>query len=130
MLIDTNALIWYGLEPRRLSKRAARLIRERGNYYSHVSVWELAIKSCLGKLALGTTGGQRVTAKQFMLNMIRDLELTPLLIEFDDLADVEGLPLHHKDPFDRLLVVQAKRRNLPIISADPTFERYGVERVW
>ena len=130
MLIDTNALIWYGLEPRRLSKRAARLIRERGNYYSHVSVWELAIKSCLGKLALGTTGGQRVTAKQFMLNMIRDLELTPLLIEFDDLADVEGLPLHHKDPFDRLLVVQAKRRNLPIVSADPAFERYGVERVW
>jgi len=57
-------------------------------------------------------------------------ELSALPLEFDDLADVEALPSHHKDPFDRLLIVQAKRRDLPIISADAIFESYGVERAW
>jgi PIN domain nuclease of toxin-antitoxin system len=130
MLIDTNALIWYGLEPDRLSDRAAQLMREPRNFYSHVSLWEMAIKSGSGKLKLHAGSGQPSDAKQFMLRLIRELQLSALPLEFDDLADVEALPSHHKDPFDRLLVVQAKRRDLPIISADPIFERYGVKRVW
>jgi len=56
--------------------------------------------------------------------------LRALPLEFDDLADVEALPQHHGDPFDRLLVVQAKRRDFSVISADPCFEDYGVKRVW
>jgi len=64
------------------------------------------------------------------LSLRRELELHALPLEFDDLAAVEHLTLHHKDPFDRLLVVQAKRVNLPIVSPDPVFERYGVKRVW
>ena len=130
MLIDTNALIWYGLEPNRLSRRAAKLIREKDNFYSHVSLWEMAIKSSLGKLQLRASNGQRSTAKQFMLSMIRELQLSALALEFDDLADVETLPQHHKDPFDRLLVVQASRCNLPIVSADPCFDKYGIRRIW
>jgi|SRR5271169_854051 len=130
MLIDTNALIWYGLEPQRLSKRAIGLMRKPRNFYSHVSLWEMAIKSGSEKLELRTADGQRANARQFMLNMIRDLDLLALVIEFDDLADVEVLPQHHRDPFDRLLVVQARRRNLPIISADAIFENYGVVRAW
>lgn len=130
MLIDTNALLWYGLEPNRLSKRAAQLMREPGNFYSHVSLWEIAIKSSLGKLKLHIASGQPADAKQFMLRLIRELRLSALPLEFDDLANIEALPLHHKDPFDRLLVVQAKRCDLPIVSADSIFERYGVERIW
>ncbi len=130
MLIDTNALIWYGLEPQRLSKRAIALMRKPRNFYSHVSLWEMAIKSGSGKLELRTADGQRANARQFMSKMIRDLDLLALVIEFDDLADVEVLAQHHRDPFDRLLVVQARRRNLSIISADAIFENYGVERAW
>lgn len=130
MLIDTNALLWYALDPARLSKRAAGAIREQGNCYSHVSVWEMAIKSSLGKLRLTNQQGQPSDAKQFMLHLVRHLRLYSVPIEFDDVASVEQLPLHHKDPFDRLLVAQARRNHLPIISADPVFERYGVKRIW
>ena len=130
MLVDTNALLWYALDPARLSKQATRLIQEQGNSYSHASLWELAIKSSLGKLKLTNQQGQPSDARQFMLNLIRYLCLYALPIEFDDVASVEHLPFHHRDPFDRLLVVQAQRNKLPIISADPVFERYGVRRVW
>ena len=130
MLIDTSALVWYALTPKRLTKRAAGMIRDTGNYYSHVSVWELAIKSGLGKIQLTNASGERVSAKQFMLSMVRSLELRALPLEFDDLADVEALPQHHGDPFDRLLAVQAKRRDFSIISADTCFDDYGVKRVW
>ncbi len=105
-------------------------MREPGNFYSHVSLWEMAMKSGSGKLKLQGADGRRISAKEFLLRLLTELELTPLVIEFDNLADVERLPSHHKDPFDRLLVVQAKHRNIPIISADPIFERYGVDRAW
>lgn len=135
MLIDTNALIWYGGDDQKLSVRATRLMREGGNYYSHVSLSEMTIKSGLEKFKLRTADGQPSNAKQFMLRMIRELQLTPLPIEFDDLADVEHLPQlprpHNNDPFDRLLVVQAKRLDLTIISADQVFdEQYGIKRAW
>jgi len=130
MLIDTNALIWYGLEPDRLSWRAASVIRGKNNSYSHVSLWEMAIKSSLGKLLLRTSSGQRATAKEFLLLMVRELQLSALPIEFDDLSNVEDLPQHHRDPFDRLLVVQAQRCNLPIVSADESFDAYDVQRIW
>jgi PIN domain nuclease of toxin-antitoxin system len=130
MLIDTCALLWYALEPAQLSKRAARVIQEQGNCYSHASLWELAIKSSSGKLKLTNQQGQPSNARQFILSLIKNLSLYQLPIEFDDVAGVEQLPLHHRDPFDRLLVVQAQRNQLPIVSADPVFERYGIERVW
>jgi PIN domain nuclease of toxin-antitoxin system len=130
MLIDTNALLWYGLEPDRLSKRAAKVIRDKNNFYSHVSLWEMAIKSSLGKLQLRRPNGQRANAEQFLLHMVRELQLSALPLEFDDLADVENLPHYHRDPFDRLLVAQARHHNLPILSADQSFETYGVLRVW
>jgi PIN domain nuclease of toxin-antitoxin system len=130
MLIDTNALLWYALDKARLSQRAAGVIREQDNCYSPASLWEMAIKSSLGKLRLRNQQGQPSDAKQFLLQLVRSLDLYALPIEFDDVAAVEALPLHHKDPFDRLLVVQAQRNHLPIVSADPVFEQYGVKRVW
>ena len=130
MLIDTNALLWYALEPARLSKQATRVIHEQGNSYSHVSLWEMAIKGSLGKLTLTNQLGHPSDARQFMLNLVRSMRLYPLPIEFDDVAGVERLPFHHYDPFDRLLVIQAQRNNLPIVSADRVFEQYGVQRVW
>lgn len=129
-LIDTSALIWYALEPARLSQRAALRIREKGNIYSHVSLWEMAIKSSLGKLKLASANGQTVSARIFMQRLAHELDLYALPLELDNFADLEGLPFHHRDPFDRMLVVQAKRANLPIVSADAVFEKYGVERIW
>jgi PIN domain nuclease of toxin-antitoxin system len=72
----------------------------------------------------------RVSGRQFIVDVTAQLKLRPLSLEFEDLAAVESLPHHHKDPFDHLLIVQARRRGLPIISADVAFDRYGIERVW
>ena len=83
-----------------------------------------------GQLKLTDQQGQQSDAGQFMLHLVRSLGLRVLLIDFGDVAGVEHLPFHHRDPFDRLLVVQTKRNDLPIVSADPIFERYGVKRVW
>jgi len=129
MLIDTSALIFYALSPKKMTKRAVGVIQEVGNYYSHVSVWELAIKSGLGKIRLSAAGKQ-VSGKQFILTMVHSLNLRALPVEFDDLADVEALPQHHGDPFDRLLVVQAQRAGLPIVSPDKQFDAYDIKRVW
>jgi PIN domain nuclease of toxin-antitoxin system len=90
----------------------------------------MAIKSGLGKLSLRDAAGRPFTAKQFMLAMVQGLPLSALPLEFEDLAGIEALPLHHKDPFDRLLAVQATRRGLRILSADPCFDSYAVPRVW
>jgi PIN domain nuclease of toxin-antitoxin system len=130
VLIDTNALIWYAHQPQQLSQRAAGAIRNKGNFYSWVSLWEIAIKSSLGKLRLQDANGRRVDAGQFLMRLIHDLGLSTLPLGFEDFAAVESLPFHHRDPFDRLLVVQARRANLPIVSADTVFEQYGVKRVW
>jgi PIN domain nuclease of toxin-antitoxin system len=62
--------------------------------------------------------------------MGRELGLGLVSLGFDDFADVEALPFHYRDPFDRLLAVVAHRHQLPIISADAVFEQYGVKRVW
>lgn len=130
VLLDTNALVWYALNPERLSSRAVKLMRQPGNVVSHVSLWELAIKSSLGKLALRDPSGAQVTAKQFVLTMSRQLHLELLSIAFDDFAAVEKLPFHHRDPFDRVLAVVAHHHQLPILSADAVFDQYGVQRVW
>ena len=128
MLLDAQVLIWYALEPSRLSARAVAAIRTPGNSYSSASVWETAIKSGLGKLAL-RRNGERVSAREFF-TFVRDrLQLTPLPVTDSVAAAVENLPWHHHDPFDRLLVAQALEYKLPIVSNDPVFERYGVKRV-
>jgi PIN domain nuclease of toxin-antitoxin system len=129
-LIDTNALIWYGRRHGQLSQRAAEQMRKPFNFYSHASLWEMAIKSGAGKLELQNPDGARWSAKQFLLQLAADLQMTALPLDFDDLADVEGLPPHNKDPFDRLLVVQARRHGMTVVSADPVFDRYGIKRLW
>jgi PIN domain nuclease of toxin-antitoxin system len=129
MLLDTQVLIWHAIGGERFTKTAIRAIEKGGHFYSHASVWELAIKSGLNKVSL-ILGGERVLARQFITYVASRLQLAPLRLEFDDLVEVESLPEIHKDPFDRLLVVQARRRSLPIISSDEIFERYGAKRIW
>lgn len=129
MLIDTQALIWFGHADARLSSRAAAAIAAPGNQYSHVTIWEAAIKSGLKKLDL-MRGQKRISAKDYFEWVAADLELTAIPITANEAAAVEFLPPHHSDPFDRLLVAQALERNLELVSADAIFDRYGVRRVW
>jgi PIN domain nuclease of toxin-antitoxin system len=129
VLVDTQVLIWHALLPERVSRKAKQAIEKGNHVYSHASVWELAIKSGSNKIEL-RQDGERVMATQFIVSASSHMRLSLLPLELDDFTVVESLPPHHKDPFDRLLVAQAKNRGLGIISADPMFDAYGVKRVW
>lgn len=110
----------------KLSKVARELIYDTENikYVSAATAWELAIKAGLGKIKLGQA------VSDFFATYTADngFEVLPILI--DHLYLTETLPTCHKDPFDRLLVAQAKVEGLQLISADSVFDGYGIKRHW
>jgi PIN domain nuclease of toxin-antitoxin system len=126
VLLDTHAFLWWVEDTPTLSVAARRTIANPANecWLSLASCWEMAIKLSLRKLRLGAAI-ERFVPEHLAASGFRLLE-----IDFADVARVGSLTFHHRDPFDRLLVVQALRREMAIVSRDRTFERYGVERVW
>jgi PIN domain nuclease of toxin-antitoxin system len=93
-------------------------------YFSVASCWELAIKLSLGKLRL-TQSLERFIPEQLTRN-----GFVLCGLEFRHVAGVAGLPFHHRDPFDRVLVAQALLDDLAIVSADRVFRKYGAAVVW
>jgi PIN domain nuclease of toxin-antitoxin system len=125
VILDTHALLWWVNEPKRLSKRANSILTNTDTtvLVSAAVAWELAIKVNLGKLdavALLTGLTQRLQKEGF----------TELPISIAQACRAGLLPLHHRDPFDRLLVAQAQDLGIPILSADELLDRYDVKRVW
>ena len=125
ILIDTNVLIWWFHDPQKLSRRAALLMKDVGNQIavSAASAWEMSIKVALGKLDA--------------LNLVSNLPdeiaqegFSEVPITVDHGIRAGALPLHHRDPFDRLLVAQAQALRVPIVSSDKLFDRYDVKRLW
>ena len=123
ILLDTHPVIWWMLDASRLSSRAAEILRSTANrvVVSAVVAWELAIKINAGKIQPPTliSGLQAAMAKQLFGEI-------PITLEH---AVKAGLTLHHRDPFDRLLVAQAQLLNLPILSADRGLDEYDVRRI-
>ncbi|MCI0639908.1 MAG: type II toxin-antitoxin system VapC family toxin [Gemmataceae bacterium] len=125
-LIDTQSVIWYVDQDQLLSPTAHAVITNPANdlLLSAASVWEIAIKVGLKKLTLS------LPYRQWMAKAIADLGLSILPITVD-YADVQaGLPHHHRDPFDRLIVAQAAVEGIQVISADPQLDAYGITRIW
>ena len=125
LLLDTHALLWWLGGPERVSA-AARTVLEDTDYRVYVSAavaWEMAIKVNLGKLdalAVVSDFTRILYAKGFYR----------LAISTDHALRAGMLPLHHTDPFDRMLVAQAQALNCPIVSADARLDSYGVRRIW
>ncbi len=126
LLLDTHAVLWFFWDDPLLSSTAKVAIENADNrkLVSIASCWEIAIKTGLKKLHLGAP------SRSFLQQELSRNNFELLAITFDDATMVETLEPHHRDPFDRLLVAQATAQRLPIVSADPIFERYGVARVW
>jgi PIN domain nuclease of toxin-antitoxin system len=113
-------------DPGRLRAHAAAAVQDPANdlLLSAGTIWELSIKIGLGKLSLS------LPCQQWMTQAMADLRVTVLPVTVT-LADVQaGLPWHHRDPFDRLLVAQAQVEGVPIVSCDAIFDQYGVARLW
>ena len=125
LLVDTHALLWWLGGPERVSK-AARTVLEDPDcrvYVSSVVAWEMAIKVNLGKLdalAVVSDFARILYAKGFHR----------LAISTDHALRAGMLPLHHTDPFDRMLIAQAQALNCPIVSADARLDSYGIRRIW
>ena len=117
LLLDTNALLWlvagdprFGAQARQDVESAAELV------VSAASLWEIAIKVSIGKLA----------ALPGLPAVLAEAGVRRLGIEDEHLRRLESLPWHHRDPFDRLLIAQAQAEALTVLTADPAFGDYAV----
>lgn len=119
-LVDTHLVLWCAFEPSRLSKKASTLLssREAGLSFSLATVWEVAIKTSLGK------PGFSIDPLQLHRALVVE-GFTALGIEARHLARVASLPWVHRDPFDRLLVAQAMEEQLTLLTADKALKGYG-----
>ncbi len=126
LLIDTHTFIWFVMGNTKLSAVARTLIEADNNekIVSTASLWEIAIKLSIGKLNLGLSFDEFVS-KQLYGNGF-DL----LKIDTEHISSVSTPPLHHRDPFDRLLIAQAIVENIPVVSADKAFDSYAIQRLW
>lgn len=126
VLLDTHSFLWFVTEDPKLSGRAQRIIAAGSNepLLSVACVWEIAIKVNTGRLPIPEPL-DRFIPEQLRINRV---ELLP--IELRHTFAVARLPLHHRDPFDRLLIAQSLVEGIPILSADPAFDSYSVQRLW
>jgi PIN domain nuclease of toxin-antitoxin system len=106
----------------RVSVAARGVLNDTANQLvlSIVSIWEVAIKVSLGKLK----------APEDIADFLPELGISLLPISLDHVARVRGMPFHHRDPFDRMLVAQAQHEQAAVVTSDPIFARYGVAVVW
>jgi len=126
ILIDTCSFLWFIEDNPKLSSLAKNLIEDEDNeiFLSIISVWEIAIKTSIGKLSITDT------LSEFIETQVKVNDIKLLNINLEDTYLVSSLPFHHKDPFDRLIISQAITGKLPIISYDSIFDSYPVSRLW
>jgi len=126
ILIDTQAFLWIAGDDPRLGAAARQAFLEPTHrlFLSMASLWEMAIKISLGKLALQPDWPQRIDA-EMIANGILWLPIEP-----EHCVAVSTLPFHHRDPFDRLLIAQALVEDLAVMTADPLFSAYGIKCIW
>lgn len=121
LLLDTHVFLWLQTKPDRLGDTAALLADERHELLlSAASSWEIAIKHGIGRLALP------VPPAEYVPSRAKRSGVGLLPIDHGDVLAVADLPPHHRDPFDRLLVAQARRHELTLATADPELGRYDV----
>ena len=126
VLLDTHAFLWFDSGDKQLSNQARSLIEntENTNYVSMASIWEIAIKLNIGKLELSRP------FEDFLTESLDGNGFEVLPIKREHSIRLVSMPLHHRDPFDRMLVAQSLSENMPIISVDLVFDEYGVNRLW
>lgn len=126
ILLDTSTFIWFIGGNKKLSEKAREVIENFENelYMSVTSLWEMAIKIGIGKLELSESFDKLIPKE------IKDNEINIIQIELPHLYKMMELPLHHRDPFDRLIIAQGIIRQLPIIGCDKMFKFYDIDIIW
>jgi PIN domain nuclease of toxin-antitoxin system len=125
ILLDTQVWIWMRSAPRRLSARVRRQLEDERNdlLLSAAVPWEIALKVRLGKLRLPCD------VEEYVGTRTAETRVTPLPITQLHAMESAALPLHHLDPFDRILIAQARLESVAILSADSAFDAYDVKLI-
>lgn len=126
LLVDTHCWLWYLLAPERLNEPAQQALRDLENeiFFSVASTWEIVVKFGLGKLELPSP------PSSYIPDRLAKLGHQALSIHQGHVLQLEALPLHHRDPFDRLLVAQARVEELRLMTADKVLTAYDVPVFW
>lgn len=126
LLLDTHVLIWSTGNPEKLSENVRSLLLDTNNSWvvSIASVWELQIKYQLGKLNLSLPLPSLIETQQ----QVNKLRILP--IELAHIYALDGLPNHHREPFDRIVIAQAVVENIPLLSIDKVFDAYPIQNIW
>ena len=125
-LLDTHSFLWFVTDDPKLSTAAKRVITEGANepILSTACVWEIAIKVNTGRLPIPAP------LETFIPEQLSINRISLLPIELKHLFEIARMPLHHRDPFDRVIIARAIVEGLPVISADPAFDKYPIQRLW
>ena len=126
LLLDTHAFLWFIGGDNALSSRGRLAVEDSGNHkwVSMVSLWEIAIKHSIGKLSLDKP------FEQLIPEQLQASGFEILGISIGHLTTLTQLPLHHRDPFDRLLAAQCLAENLTLLSSDEALDAYGIHLLW
>jgi PIN domain nuclease of toxin-antitoxin system len=125
LLLDTCSFLWFLSGDEQLSRSALKAMtaKDAELFISAASVWEMAIKSSLGRLQLPCP-------LQVYIQEKRENGFHILPVNWQHAAAVEHMPYHHRDPFDRLLAAQSLQEKMPLISPDHMFHKYDVRLIW
>ncbi|WP_445630148.1 type II toxin-antitoxin system VapC family toxin [Nostoc sp. DSM 114167] len=126
LLLDTQCWLWWFAQPERLNEEAIAHIADENNelWLSVASIWEIGIKVAIGKLPLPDPLDSYISSRIAQLGM-RSLEITA-----SHALQAAALPLHHRDPFDRMLIAQAQIEEMMLVSADLMFNKYDISLLW
>ena len=125
-LLDTHAFLWLAHQSTSLSGQAREIMADSDNvlFLSLASIWELQIKAQIGRLELARPSVDIVREQQ----EVNQIQLLPIILEH--IIALEDLPQHHQDPFDRMLIAQARHEDMPIITKDTKIAKYPVTILW
>ncbi len=126
LLLDTQCWLWWFAQPERLNEEAITHIVDENNelWLSIASIWEIGIKVAIGKLPLPDPLDSYISSRMAQLGM-RSLEITA-----SHALQAAALPLHHRDPFDRMLIAQAQIEEMRLVSSDSMFNKYDISLLW
>lgn len=118
ILVDTQALLWWLMDSERLGAKARRIFASDEPVISPVVLWEIAIKASLGRLSADVSEVSRVITEQ---------GLERLGISDRHMINLQALPFHHRDPFDRMLIAQSQAETMPLLTSDAKIAHYSIE---
>lgn len=127
LLLDTQCWLWWFAQPERLNEETIAHIADESNelWFSVASIWEMGIKVAIGKLPLPEPIDSYISSRMVLLG-VRYLEITA-----SHALQATALPLHHRDPFARMLIAQAQIEDMTLVSADSMFKQYSdVSLLW